>query len=294
MHAAPLPDSPQALKALAVSLLEGIAQRDAQIAERDQRIDVRTQELVEATTLIEKLKFQLLCFQRARYGKKSEAIGADQIALWEAELDADIEALQGRLDKLQASLGAKKSAYRETPKRQLLPDTLPRIEQHLEPQNTVCDCGAAMTRIGEDVAETLQMIPAKFYVQRRIRGKWACRCCQKLVMAPVPPAPIDKGLAGASVLAQVIVSKYQDHLPLHRQEGIYARMGVTIARSTMAGWIGHQQVSLEPLTDLLASRVIEHSGLQADETPVRVLDPGSGKTATGYLWAYRTLPSARH
>ena len=148
-----------------------------------------------------------------------------------------------------------------------------------------------MTRIGEDVAETLQMIPSRFWVKRRIRGKWACRCCETITMAPVPAAPIDKAIAGTSVYANVIVSKYLDHQPLYRQEGIYARMGVPIARSTMAGWIGRIGVLFEPLTDLLAERITAASALQADETPVPVLDPGSGKTATGYLWAYRTLPS---
>jgi transposase len=149
-----------------------------------------------------------------------------------------------------------------------------------------------MSRIGEDVAETLEVIPSKFYVRRRIRGKWVCRCCEQLSMAPIPPAPIDKAIAGPSLLAQVIVAKYADHMPLHRQEGIYARMGVGIARSTMAGWIGQLEVLLEPLGERLRTSVISESALQADETPVPVLAPGTGRTATGYLWAYRTLPSA--
>ena len=304
MNVQRLPTDPDALKALAASLLgqvqardEAIASRERAIRERDQKLveqeqqleagkrelAARLQELSHATALTEKLKFELARYQRWRFGKKSEAIGAEQIALWEAELDADIGALEKRLDDLQEGLAGKKPGEKRTPKRQALPETLPRLEERLEPESTVCGCGQAMTRIGEDVAETLQMIPSRFWVKRRIRGKWACRCCETITMAPVPPAPIDKAMAGCSVLANVIISKYLDHQPLHRQEGMYARMGVVIPKSTMAGWIGGIGVLFEPLTDLLAERVTGATGLQADETPVPVLDPGSGKTATGYL-----------
>jgi transposase len=294
----PLPTNPSELKALAASLLEQLQARDLSIAEqrriiddRDRELATRLQELREVTALTDKLKFELARYQRWRFGKKSEALGADQIALWEAELDTEIEALEQRLEDLQDGLTAKKAAPKRVPKRQVLPDTLPRLEERLEPDSTVCDCGAAMTRIGEDVAETLEMIPSRFWVKRRIRGKWACRCCERIAMAPVPAAAIDKAIAGTSVMANVIVAKFCDHQPLHRQEGIYARMGVAIPRSTMAGWIGRLGVQLEPLTDLLLQRIVESGALQADETPVPVLDPGSGKTATGYLWAYRTLPT---
>jgi transposase len=313
----PLPTNPSELKALALSLLgelrardEAIIQRDRQlnnkdqvIADRERSIDehqrqlaardlelgARLQELNHATALTEKLKFELARYQRWRFGKKSEALGAEQIALWEAELDADIEAIKARLDDLRQGLGGKKPGEKNKPKRQALPDTLPRLEERLEPPSTVCDCGQAMTRIGEDVAETLQMIPSRFWVKRRIRGKWACRCCQRIAMAPLPGAPIDKAIAGTSVIANVLVAKYLDHQPLYRQEGIYARMGMLIPRSTMSGWIGRIGVLFEPLTDLLAQRVVGVNALQADETPVPVLDPGSGKTATGYLWVYPHL-----
>ncbi len=243
----PLPTKPNELKALAASLLgqlqardEVIIERDRLIAERERELAARLQELQQVTALTEKLKFELARYQRWRFGKKSEALGTDQIALWEAELDADIEALQKRLDDVQAGLTGKPPGEKKIPKRQALPATLPRWEERLEPESTVCGCGAAMTRIGEDVAETLEMIPSRFWVKRRIRGKWACRCCETIAMAPVPAAAIDKAIAGTSVLANVIIAKYLDHQPLHRQESVYARMGVTIPRSTMAGWVGSQ------------------------------------------------------
>lgn len=299
-------------EAIAASLLEQIrerdqalSQRDAQILDQQQALQARadalaatnaelTQRLAElktAATLIEKLKFELARYQRIRYGRKSEALGAEQIALWEAELDADIEALQVRLDSIGDQFGAKKPPQKGQARRQALPESLPRVLVSLEPESTTCGCGVPMVRIGEDTAETLQMIPSRFWVKRTVRGKWACRCCETVQMAPLPATAIEKSIAGTSVIANVIVSKYEDHQPLHRQEGIYARMGVAIPRSTMAGWIGRVGVSAEPLTDLLAQHIVGHSALQADETPVSVLDPGTGKTATGYVWAYRTLPS---
>jgi transposase len=262
------------------------------LADRDRQLSEREAELGNAAALVEKLKFEIARYRGWRFGKKSEAIGAEQILLWQAELDADIEALQRRLEDLKnKALGSKTAPDKDKPRRQALPATLPRIEERLEPDSMVCGCGQALVRIGEDVAETLEMIPSRFWVKRRIRGKWACRCCERLEMAPVPAAAIDKSIAGASVLANVVVAKYVDHQPLYRQESIYARMGVEISRSTQAGWIGQIDVSVEPLVDRLASAVVAASGLQADETPVPVLAPGTGKTATGYLWAYRTLPS---
>ncbi len=311
MLATPIPTHPNQLKAFAHSLLAQLQDRDQVIgaqhqslldrerilAERNRELALRTEELRNANILAEKLQFELARYQRWRFGKKSEALGSEQIALWEAELDADIEALQKRLEDLQAGLQNKdkdkdkKPAEKRKPKREALPETLPRFEVRLEPESTTCGCGTPLIRIGEDAAESLQAIPLRFWVKRTVRGKWACRCCETITMAPAPSAPIDKAIAGTSVIAQVIVSKYVDHLPLHRQEGIYARMGVAIPRSTMAGWIGKIGVLFEPLTDLLAERVLGFNALQADETPVPVLEPGSGKTATGYLWVYRTLPS---
>ena len=318
----PTPEDPQDFKAIAAWLMKELQRRDVEIAERDQtlaeqhqalarqqrelreqaqaladrdqQLSARDAQLNETTVLIEKLKFELARLRGWRFGKKSESVGSEQILLWQAELDADIEALSERLEKLQArhlDRGAARAANKRQPRRQALPATLPRIEEALEPASTVCGCGQPMQRIGEDVAETLEMVPSRFWVKRRIRGKWACRCCERLEMAPVPPAAIDKSIAGTSVLANVVVSKYVDHCPLHRQELIYARMGVAIPRSTQAGWIGRIDVLVEPLVQHLARSVVSAGALQADETTVPVLAPGTGRTTTGYLWAYRTLPS---
>jgi transposase len=145
-----------------------------------------------------------------------------------------------------------------------------------------------MQRIGEDVAEKLDYQPGVFTVERHIRGKWVCTCCQKLVQAPVAPHVIDKGLPTTGLLAQVLVAKYLDHLPLYRQEAIFERAGHAIARSTLAQWVGECGVQLQPLVDALRGELLRQVVLHADETPVAMLKPGHGKTHRAYLWSYGT------
>ena len=147
-----------------------------------------------------------------------------------------------------------------------------------------------ITRFGEETSEQLDIIPPQFFVQRHIRGKYACRCCETVVTAPMPAQAIEKGLPAPGLVAHVLVSKYAYHLPLHRQEVIFANQGVSIPRSTQAGWVGQSGVSLEPLVAAMRRVILQESYLQADETPVPVLAPGTGKTKTGYLWVYRTGP----
>ena len=175
---------------------------------------------------------------------------------------------------------------KQTPRRAPLPAHLPRTEVHHEPESTTCACGCALQRIGQDVAERLDYVPGVFKVERHIRGKWACAGCQTLMQAPVPAQMIDKGIPAAGLLAQVMVAKYADHLPLYRQEGIFARAGLAIPRSTLGAWVGACGVQLQPLVDALRSAVLTHGVLHADEMPVSMLKPGQGKTHRAYLWAY--------
>ena len=153
-----------------------------------------------------------------------------------------------------------------------------------------------MKRIGEDVAEKLDYQPGVFTVERHVRGKWVCACCHqrgegRLVQAPVPAHIIDKGLPTTGLLAQVLVAKYLDHLPLYRQEAIFERAGMAISRSTLAQWVGECGVQLQPLVDALAAEMLQQRVLHADETPVAMLKPAhqrDGKTHRAYLWSYCT------
>ena len=160
--------------------------------------------------------------------------------------------------------------------RQALPANLPRMEHRHELQETHCACGQALKRIGEEVSEQLDCVPAQFFVLRHIRGKYACACCQTIAAAPMPAQMIDKGIPAPGLLAQVAVAKHDDHLPLYRQQEIYARSGVHIVRSSMAQWIGICGVRLKPLAEALQAFVLGHAVVHADETPVSLLAPGLG------------------
>jgi transposase len=173
------------------------------------------------------------------------------------------------------------------PARRALPDHLPRETRTHTPKETVCpQCQGELRKLGEDVAEVLEYVPASFRVIRHVRTKLSCTQCDCIVQAEAPSRPIERGLAGPGLLAHVLVSKYADHLPLYRQSEIYARQGVELERSTMADWVGGASQLLDPLVEALHHYVIAAGKLHADDTPVPVLAPGQGKTKTGRLWTY--------
>jgi transposase len=160
------------------------------------------------------------------------------------------------------------------------------VVTHLPAHNCCPDCGGALRQFGEDVSEQLERIPATYKVIRHVRPKFACAGCERVVEAPAPSRPIERGLPGPGLLAHVLVSKYADHLPLYRQSQIYAREGVDLDRSTLAGWVGAASELLTPLVDEIRKHVLAASKIHADDTPVPVLAPGNGKTKTGRLWTY--------
>ena len=171
-------------------------------------------------------------------------------------------------------------------KRGHLPKHLPRVEQTIEPDDIQCSCGAQRQIIGEDTSERLDIIPAQFRVIVTRRPKYACRSCEAgIVQAPAKPRLIEGGMPTEATVASVIVSKYADHLPLYRQAQIYSRQGVDLGRSTLASWVGKAAYELRPVYDCLLKNLKQSSKLFMDETTAPVLDPGRGKTKTGYFWA---------
>jgi transposase len=245
-------------------------------------------ELAFKQAFIDKLTHENAVLKRLKFAAKSEAYTAEQKSLLEEALDSDLAAVAAEIDALLPA--DRPSEEKKRPKREPLPANLPRREIHHEPENTTCVCGQAMQRIGEDVAEKLDYQPGVFTVERHIRGKWVCSCCEKLVQAPVAPHVIDKGIPTTGLLAQVLVAKYLDHLPLYRQERVFERAGMAIARSTLAQWVGECGVQLQPLVDALVAEMLKSTVLHADETPVAMLDPKAkaGKTHKAYLWSYCT------
>ena len=260
MHAeaTALPDDIEALKAL-------VRAQQAQLTER----------AVE----IEHLKLLIAKLKRLQFGRSSE------------KLDREIEQLQLKLEELQVSAVPAPTvqpitASAQTPVRRPLPEHLPRTRIEHTPACACPDCGAAMRKIGEDVAEVLDYVPARFRVIQHVRPKLACPACERIVQVAAPSRPIARGLAGAGLLAHVLVSKYCDHLPLYRQSQIYAREGVEIERSTIAEWVAGCFHLIDPLLAALGRYVTAAGKLHADDTPVPVLDPGRGRTKTGRLWTY--------
>ena len=240
-------------------------------------------ELTFSKTKIEALNFEIARLKRWRFGCSSESLdGAVQGVLFD-KIVADTG-----LENVAAQGERKPATPARRAVRQALPANLPRIDHHHELTETACVRGAPLKRIGEDVSEQLDCVPAQFFVHRHIRGKYACACCQTITAAALPAQIIDKGIPAPGLLAQVVVAKHDDHLPLYRQEEIYARSGVHIARSSMAQWVGICGVRLEPLAQALREFILGHGVIHADETPVPVLAPGTGKTRRAYLWVYRT------
>jgi transposase len=249
------------------------------------RIDSDTREIHWRDTKIEKLTFEMAQLRRVRFGVKSEQLDAGQKKLFEEAVDADIAALEAELEALRKA-PEEPAEPKQRPKRTPLPENLPRVEHHHEPESATCQCGCQLKRIGEDVSEKLNYDPGLFSVDRHIRGKWVCSACQTLIQAPVPAEVIDKGIPTSGLLAHVLVAKYADHLPLYRQEVIFGRAGVAIPRSTLGAWIGVCGMRLQPLVDALKQHILSRPVVHADETPVSMLAPGTGKTHRAYLWAY--------
>lgn len=244
-------------------------------------------ELKFKQTKIEALNFEIARLKRWRFGSSSESLdGTTQAVLFDAIVaDTALEdrAAQDEVKPPPAAPRAKGQAVR-----QALPASLLRIERHHEIEQTHCECGQALERIGQEVSEQLDCVPAQFFVLRHIRGKYACACCRTIQAAPMPAQVIDKGIPAPGLLAQVVVAKHDDHLPLYRQSEIYARCGVQIPRSSMAQWIGICGVRLTPLAEALRDFIVGHDVVHADETPVKLLAPGKGKTSRAYVWVYRT------
>ncbi len=276
-------------------LLERMRMLEAQLAQRDQVIARHIEELARRDqrilwldTKVDKLTHELAVLRRWKFGRSRESLSAEQLSLIDEAVDADIAAIETELEGLREELG-RQPRERQRPRREPLPAALPRTEIRHEPETTTCTsagCGAPLERIGEDVSEKLDYHPGTFSVERHVRGKWVCRCCERLVQAPMPPSVIDKGVPTARLLAQVLVSKYADHVPLARQETIYARCGVSLPRSTQAEWVGECGQRLQPLVDALRAEVLACPVLHADETPVTMLTPGQKKSRNAYLWAY--------
>src|SRR2546423_1042007 len=264
-HLAALPDDVETLRRMVRSLA---AERTA---------------LSEAQAEIERLRLIVQKLQRSQFGRRAERFDADQMRFGFEDLEADLARAEAKLP----SCAEKASRSKSTGDRPSLPSHLSREDRRLDLEHQACSCcGGELHTIGETVSEMLDHVPARLRVIRICRPRYGCRACGTIHQALAPERPIAKGLASPGLLAHVLVSKYCDHLPLYRQAQIYAREGVDLDRSTLADWVGSLSALLAPLVEALAEHVLSGGTLHADDTPVPVLAPGTGKTKTGRLWTY--------
>ncbi len=289
MISASLPD----LDALDIEALKAL------VIQQHQNLSSNTQEIEHLKLVIEK-------YRRMIFGRKSEKLTGqlEQLELRLEELEiaqAADEAAQDAKEASQQSSAQTATKPRRRSARKPLPEDLPReVITHLPPHSCCPDCGGTLRQFGEDVSEQLERIPATYKagvptdrsssvgwkVIRHVRPKFACAGCERVVEAPAPARPIERGLPGPNLLAHVLVSKFADHQPLYRQSEIYAREGIDLDRSTLAGWVGAASELVDPLVEAIGRHVLEGAKIHADDTPVPVLAPGNGKTKTGRLWAY--------
>jgi transposase len=273
-----LPSDPAALRAIAVALQAALGAKDRELAARDAEIHAKTLH-------IEKLRAMLALMKRARFGRSSERI--DQLELLIGDLEEAAAEQQAHATTTGAAEDRRssKTGERRPRGRQPLPAHLPRERVVHAPACACPACGGTvLTRLGEDEREVLDYVPSHFKVMVHVRPKMSCRQCETIIQAPVPSLPIERGRPGPNLLAHVLVAKYCDHVPLHRQSVIYGRAGVELERSTLADWVGQAAFLLEPLAAAITRHVRGGAALHADDTPVPVLDPGRGRTKTGRLW----------
>ena len=265
-----------------------IAQRAALIAAEAKAQNAEA-EARHRALLIEQMKFTIAKLRHERFGQSSER-GAilEQLELQLAEMEEDASEAQAKAQMAAAVAASEKikvqAFERRKPARRPLPEHLPR-ERIVYPSPSACPCcGGALHKLGEDVTETLELIPRQWKVIQHVREKFSCRSCEAITQPPAPSHPIARGRAGPWLLAHVLFSKYGLHLPLNRQSVTYAREGIELDVSTLADWVGAAAATLMPLIVLIRAYVFAAERIHADETTVPVL--AKGKTRTGRLWTY--------
>jgi len=241
--------------------------------------------VIAQTIRIEHLELQLAKAQRQQFGQKSEKMphNPDQLQLG-LDTSVTVAHLPAPTPSTQQD---EPSSTKKDRKPRVLPAHLRReVRTHLPADSKCPCCRGELRKLGEDVSEMLEYMPASFFVIRHVRPKLSCRKCSCVVQAPAPQRVIDRGLPGPGLLAHVITAKFADHTPLYRQSQIFAREGIELDRSILARWVGEAAALLAPVAEVLSRYVLATDKLHGDDTPIPVLAPGTGKTKTGRFWTY--------
>ena len=282
---------PEVVKAFEAQQFELVVERAAR-QHHQAEAEEKGALVVTLTALVEKLETQVADYRRTKFGPKSEKLTPDQLELALEDQETAIAETQAEIENVQAKL-AKKSknesnAPRKPRKPRTLPEGLPRVERVIEPDNIVCPCGCGdMVKIGEDRSERLDVIPVQYQVIVTVRPKYACpKGRTGVVQAKAPAHLLENSWPTEALLAQITVAKFCDFNPLNRQSVAMARNGAPIDRAVLSDWMGRTGALIAPVVDHMATVLLNGSTrLYVDETTVPVLDPGRGKTKTGYFWA---------
>lgn len=294
--AADLPDDVEVLRTMIAAERARAAEATAQIEQialERERLVAAEAERTRLEAEVARLEAQnqryehiIAQLRRLQFGKRSEQMDKDQLQLAFEDL---VQGL-GEIEQEEETADLELKAHRARERREArasLPDHLPRIEVVVEPEAKACPCcGGGLHVIGEDVSQRLDVVPAQYQVIVTRRPKYACRSCEgTVIQAPAPVRLIEGGLPTERLVAQVLVDKYADHVPLYRQAQGFARQGVKLDRSTLAFWTGYAAAELKPVWAHMRERLLGASKLFVDETKAPVLDPGRGRTKSGYFWA---------
>ena len=235
----------------------------------------------------DKLRLLIQRFTRHQFGRRSEQLTADQLQFGLEDQEQSIAEHQAAREAIGGHQ-ARARAMRPVRNHGALPSHLPRYEVVIDIDHTACPCcGGAMHCIGELRSEQLDIAPAQLRVRVTRRPRYGCRTCEEsVVVAPAPERPIDGGMPTEALIVHVVVSKFCDSLPLYRQSQMLARQGVALDRSTLSNWVGSACWWLTPLYELVVATVLSSPKIFADDTSLPVLDPGRGRTKTGFLWCY--------
>ena len=254
--------------------------------ERTARLHVES-ELAASKETVERLQLLVKEYERARFGKRSEKFDPDQLQLVLEDIEIAIAEVQEREDDRARRSGRPATRERAGRAARAFPAHLPRVERVIEPASLACPCGCGlMVRIGEDRSCRLDVTPAQYRVIETVRPRYACpKGCAGVAQAPAPAHLIEGGVPTEALLAQVAVAKFSEHMPLYRQSQVFARHGIMLDRAVLADWMGTTAFHLAPLVERMSALMKLSGRLFMDETTAPVLDPGRGRTKTGYLWA---------
>ncbi|MCR5875888.1 IS66 family transposase [Phenylobacterium sp. J426] len=296
LGAADLPDDVETLRAMILAAraraaaaeaeIEQIRAGQAQLAAVENEHAQLLAQVAQLEAQNERYALIIAKLRRLQFGKRSEQLDKDQLQLAFEDLVQGLAEIEQEEERSDPELKAHRTRQRRD-RRPSLPDHLPQIDVTIEPETRACSCcGGELHVIGEDVSKRLDVVPAQYQVIVTRRPKYACRSCEgPIVQAPAPARLIEGGLPTERLVTQVVVDKYADHVPLYRQAQGFARQGISLDRSTLAFWTGYAAAELKPIWAHMRQTLLSASRLFVDETKAPVLDPGRGRTKSGYFWA---------